>query len=57
MKTKRLLAALFVLFAMSANLWATEVTINGIKYDVIKKGKTAKVLSNSPKYSGNIVIH
>ena len=56
MKTKRLFAALFVLFAMSANLWAVEVTINGIKYDVIKKGKTAKVLSNSPKYSGNIVI-
>ena len=56
MKTKRLFAALFVLFAMSANLWAVEVTIDGIKYDVIKKGKTAKVLSNSPRYSGNIVI-
>ena len=48
------LLSLLVLLTMSASLWATEVTIDGIKYNVIKTGKIAKVLSNS--YKGDIVI-
>ena len=55
MKTKRLLAALLILFTLSTSLLAGEqVLIDGIKYDIITKGKTAKVISNS--YQGDIVI-
>lgn len=54
MKTKRLLALLLVMFTLSTSLWAVTATIDGIKYEVVKAGKIAKVLSNS--YKGNIVI-
>ena len=35
---------------------AVEVTIDGIKYDVIAKAKQATVISGDTKYSGDIVI-
>ena len=35
---------------------AEEVTIDGIKYDVITKAKQATVIKNGGNYSGNIVI-
>ena len=48
------LLSLLVLMTISANLWAVEVVIDGIKYDIITKGKTATVIKNS--YQGDIVI-
>ena len=51
---KHLFTALLLLSATMA--FAEEVTINGIKYDVITKAKQATVISGDTKYSGNIVI-
>ena len=48
------LLSLLVLMTISANLWAVEAVIDGIKYEIVTKGKTATVLSNS--YEGDIVI-
>ena len=50
---KHLFTALLLL--CSTMVFAEEVTINGIKYDVITKAKQAKVISGG-NYSGNIVI-
>ena len=50
---KHLFTALLLLCSTIA--LAEEVTINGIKYDVITKAKQAKVISGG-NYSGNIVI-
>ena len=50
---KHLFTALLLLCNTIA--FAEEVTINGIKYDVITKAKQAKVISGG-NYSGNIVI-
>ena len=49
-------AILFVLFAQlfTLTMTATEVIVDGIKYDAIKKTKQATVIANS--YSGDIVI-
>ncbi|MBO4661122.1 MAG: leucine-rich repeat protein [Bacteroidaceae bacterium] len=49
---------LFVLFAQlfSLTITATEVIVDGIKYDAVKKAKQATVIANNSNYSGNIVI-
>lgn len=49
---------LFTLFAVLFSIvsLADSVEINGIYYDFIEKAKTAEVVSNPNKYSGDIVI-
>lgn len=48
------LLSLLVLMTISANLWAVQAVIDGIKYEILKKAGQATVLSNN--YTGNIVI-
>ena len=56
MKKLNLLFTALLLMCCVGNAKAEEVTINGIKYDVITKAKQATVISGDTKYSGNIVI-
>ena len=52
---KHLFTALLLLCGTIA--FAEEVTINGIKYDIITKAKQAKVIAKETgKYSGNIIV-
>ena len=52
---KHLFTALLLLCCIGTAK-AEEVTINGIKYDVLTKAKQATVISDETKYSGDIVI-
>ena len=54
MKKQIISLIILALLPMVAN--AEEVVINGIKYNLVYKAKTAEVIKNSPKYSGAIVI-
>lgn len=45
-----------ILMLLPMVISAESVEIDGINYDVITKGKIAKVIAKSPKYRGNIVI-
>ena len=56
MKKINLLFTAILLLCCVGTVKAEEVTIDGIKYDVITKTKQAKVISGDTKYSGNIVI-
>lgn len=49
-----LLTFLLLSFCLFAH--ADEVTINGIKYNIITKGDVATVIAGDAKYKGNIVI-
>ena len=51
---KHLFTALLLLCATIAS--AEEATINGIKYELITKAKTAKVIAGSSKYTGDVII-
>ena len=51
---KYLFTALLLLCATIAS--AEEATINGIKYELITKAKTAKVIAGSSKYTGDVII-
>ena len=53
-KLKYLFTALLLLCSTTA--FAEEVTIDGIKYDVITDTKQATVISGDTKYSGDVVI-
>ena len=55
MKTINTLFLLIAMLFSSSSLFAVEIMINGINYDIIKKVKQAKVKSGG-KYSGRIVI-
>ena len=52
---KHLFTALLLLCCVGTAK-AEEVTIDGIKYDVVTKAKQATVLAGETKYTGNIVI-
>ena len=56
MKKLNLLFTAILLLCCVGNAKAVEVTINGIKYDVITDTKQATVISGDTKYSGDIVI-
>ena len=56
MKKLNLLFTALLLLCCVGTAKAEEVTINGIKYDVITKAKQATVISGDTKYSGDIVI-
>ena len=56
MKKLNLLFTALLLMCCVVNAKAVEVTIDGIKYDVITKGKQATVISGDTEYSGDIVI-
>ena len=56
MKKLNLLFTALLLMCCVGNAKAEEVTIDGIKYDVITKAKQAKVISGDTKYQGDIVI-
>lgn len=53
MKTKLLLILAFLMLPLG--IWATEVEIDGINYDLDEESKTATVIS-SPQCTGNVVI-
>ena len=56
MKKLNLLFTALLLLCCVGTAKAVEVTIDGIKYNVIAKGKQATVISGDTKYSGDIVI-
>ena len=56
MKKLNLLFTAIFLLCCVGTAKAVEVTIDGIKYDVITKAKQATVISGDTEYSGNIVI-
>ena len=56
MKKLNLLFTALLLLCCVGTAKAEEVTIDGIKYDVITYKKQAKVISDDTKYSGDIVI-
>ena len=56
MKKLNLLFTALLLMCCVGTAKAEEVTINGIKYDVITDTKQATVISGDTKYSGDIVI-
>ena len=51
---KRIVTLLLLLCVIVAS--AEEVTINGITYNIITKGKTAEVIASSNDYTGDIII-
>ena len=51
---KNLFTALLLLCATIAS--AEEATINGIKYELITKAKTAKVIAGDSYYTGDVII-
>ena len=56
MKKLKFLFTALLLMCCVGTAKAEEVTIDGIKYDVITKAKQATVIKNGGNYSGNIVI-
>ena len=56
MKKLNLLFTALMLLCCVGAAKAEEVTIDGIRYDVVTKAKQAKVISGDTKYSGDIVI-
>ena len=53
---KKKIILLSLLALVPAWAIAIEVEIDGINYEIIKKVKTAEVISRSPEYSGIVII-
>ena len=56
-RIKHLLTTLLLIFCLSA--FAEKVTINGVRYEIVTKGKAAIVIKSEAGdggYSGNIII-
>lgn len=53
---KKFLLFILLVMTLPMTMKSAEITIDGIKYEVVKKGKIATVIQNDPKYRGDIVI-